>query len=559
MKILVTGSSGLIGGEAVEYFDRQGHEVIGFDNNMRAEFFGPAGDTLWNLNRIAHKAKRFEHHPVDVRDYLELEHWFIRRAPFDAVIHCAAQPSHDKAKEIPTVDFAVNATGTLNMLELTRKYSPNATFIFMSTNKVYGDAPNKYPMVELPTRYAFSDPQDKDGVNETCTIDRSTHSVFGASKLAADVMVQEYAKTYGMHTCVFRGGCLTGPGHSGVELHGFLSYLVKTAVAGKKYRVYGYKGKQVRDNIHSDDVVRAFDAVITGFRNHIPGNVLYNGQVYNLGGGNENSVSMIEAIAMIDRKLGKKLDWEYVPENRLGDHICYITDMDKFRSHFPNWSITKSLDQILDEIIQQCYWDGFCDCEETRTYPLNADSVVMDVGGYKGDWTASIVEKYNSNVWVFEPVKEFYDVCVERFKENPKVHVHRLALSDVTSNVNSIRKQGMNSSSYREHMPADAVYGDPVDERVQEMDITAFMTAMELRHVDLLSMNCEGGEFPLLNRLLNTNNITRFDNIQIQFHSFYPNASRERDEIRDDLRDTHTESYAYPFVWESWKLTRTGV
>ncbi len=340
MKILVSGSSGLIGGEAVEYFDQQGHVTVGVDNNQRREFFGKAGDTSWNMHRIFHKCRNFTHEGIDIRDYESLKmHVFDKYGPFDAVVHCAAQPSHDKAREIPLVDFGVNALGTLNMLELTRQTSPAAAFVFMSTNKVYGDAPNRVPLKETDYRYDY---EDRDGIDETMQIDQSTHSVFGASKVAADIMVQEYGHSYGMNTCVLRGGCLTGPAHSSVELHGFLSFLVKQAVARKTYQVFGYAGKQVRDNIHSYDVVRAIEAVIKDPRP---------AAVYNIGGGRENSTSILEAIGKVSVLLERPMKWQYVQQNRLGDHICYITDLTKFRRDYPDWQITKSLDRIFTELI----------------------------------------------------------------------------------------------------------------------------------------------------------------------------------------------------------------
>jgi CDP-paratose 2-epimerase len=341
MNILVTGSSGLIGSEAVEHFDRQGHCVLGIDNNMRREFFGPAGDTTWNLERLKQVTRRFVHRQLDIRDRDGLFALFKERR-FDLIIHCAAQPSHDKAKEIPLVDFEVNALGTLNLLEATRQHCPEAVFIMMSTNKVYGDAPNEKPLKELATRYDYADPADFEGIDETCRIDRTLHSIFGASKVAADVMAQEYGRYFGLKVGIFRGGCLTGPSHSGVELHGFLSYLVKVAVTGQPYTVYGYKGKQVRDNIHSYDVIRAMEEYAAHPRP---------GEVYNLGGGRANSVSMLEAIDMIEQITGRNLKWVYNDQNRVGDHICYISDLRKLRSHYPNWSITRSLDVILNQVV----------------------------------------------------------------------------------------------------------------------------------------------------------------------------------------------------------------
>jgi len=339
--ILVTGSSGLIGSEAVEHFDRQGYRVVGIDNNMRRVFFGAAGDTTWNLERLKKSTSRFEHRDIDIRNR-ERIFALMREIRFDAILHCAAQPSHDKAKEIPLVDFEVNAVGTANLLEATRQFAPEARFVLLSTNKVYGDAPNEKRLDELATRYEYADPADWEGISEECRIDRTTHSVFGASKVAADVLAQEYGRYFGLSVGVFRGGCLTGPSHSGVELHGFLSYLIKCALSGQTYTVFGYKGKQVRDNIHSYDVIRAAEEF---FKSPRPG------EVYNMGGGRENSISMLEAIAKIEEMSGRKLRWQYDERARKGDHICYISDLRKFRSHYPDWELTKSLDAIFGEII----------------------------------------------------------------------------------------------------------------------------------------------------------------------------------------------------------------
>jgi CDP-paratose 2-epimerase len=339
--ILVTGSSGLIGSEAVEYFDRQGHRVVGADNNMRRVFFGPAGDTLWNLERLKRTTQRFTPTAVDIRDrnaVMELFH----EHHFDLIIHCAAQPSHDKAADIALIDFEVNALGTVNLLEATRQHCPEAAFVFMSTNKVYGDAPNEKPLREMETRYDYSEPTDYPGIDENCRIDRTLHSLFGASKVAADVYAQEYGRYFGMGVGIFRGGCLTGPSHSGVELHGFLSYLLKVALSGRTYTIYGYKGKQVRDNIHSFDVVRAFDEFARSPRP---------GEVYNLGGGRANSISMLEAITRIESLTGRKINWTYSEKARKGDHICYISNLAKLKSHYPNWSLTRSLDSILEEMV----------------------------------------------------------------------------------------------------------------------------------------------------------------------------------------------------------------
>jgi len=341
MKILVTGSSGLIGSEAVTFFDGQGHEVVGVDNNMRAVFFGEQGDTTWNRDRLLASTTNFKHFELDIRKREAVFEFFETQKP-DAIIHCAAQPSHDKAAEIALMDFDVNAVGTVNLLEATRQNVPGAPFIHVSTNKVYGDSPNELPMKELETRWEYSDPKDYNGITEECRIDRTLHSLFGASKTAGDVMAQEYGKYFGMKVGIFRGGCLTGPSHSGVELHGFLSYLVKQVVSGGHYTIFGYKGKQVRDQIHSYDVVRAFEEFIKAQRP---------GEVYNLGGGRDNSASLIECIKMAEDMTGKKLETTYTDKNRIGDHICYISDLAKLKSHYPDWSITKSLPQICEEIV----------------------------------------------------------------------------------------------------------------------------------------------------------------------------------------------------------------
>jgi CDP-paratose 2-epimerase len=339
--ILVTGSSGLIGSEAVEHFDAQGHRVFGVDNNMRREFFGPAGDTLRNLRRLKDATRNFVHANVDIRDRVALKDLFNAHR-FDLIVHCAAQPSHDKACEIPLLDFEVNALGTVNLLEATRQHCPEAVFVFMSTNKVYGDAPNELPLVEHETRYDYARAEDLNGVDENCRIDHSLHSLFGASKAAADLMAQEYGRCFKMKVGIFRGGCLTGPSHSGVELHGFLSYLVKMALSGGNYSIFGYQGKQVRDNIHSYDVVRAIEEFADNPRM---------GEVYNIGGGRDNSVSILEAMDRIEKMAGRKLHWHYIDEARRGDHICYISDVRKFKNHYPNWRITRPLDSIFKEMI----------------------------------------------------------------------------------------------------------------------------------------------------------------------------------------------------------------
>jgi CDP-paratose 2-epimerase len=342
LKVLITGSSGLIGSEAVEYYDRQGHEVVGIDNNLRQHFFGTAGDTTWNLKRLQAATRRFRHLDLDIRNRRDLFALFGRER-FDLIIHCAAQPSHDKAGEIPLIDFEVNAVGTLNLLEATRQYCPEAVFIHMSTNKVYGDAPNEAPLIELETRYDYLRPEDHHGINEECRIDQSLHSLFGASKASGDLVAQEYGRYYGLKVGIFRGGCLTGPSHSGVELHGFLSYLVHVAVAGKPYTIFGYKGKQVRDQIHSHDVIKAFEVFTLDPRP---------GEVYNLGGGRENAASVLECIDLIADLTDYQVKWHYHEQNRLGDHICYISDLRKLKNHFPTWSITRTLPQIIEEMVR---------------------------------------------------------------------------------------------------------------------------------------------------------------------------------------------------------------
>jgi len=339
-KLLVTGSSGLIGSESVIYFDSKGWKTYGIDNNMRKEFFGKDGDTSWNLARIKNTTENFEHISIDIRNREKLLATVEKIKP-DFIIHCAAQPSHDLAASVPFKDFEVNAVGTLNLLEAARRYVPETTFCFMSTNKVYGDAPNELTLKELETRWEYADQNDFNGIDETMRIDRCKHSLFGASKVAADVMVQEYGRYFDMKTACFRGGCLTGPAHSAAELHGFLAYLIKCCAEGRHYRIFGYKGKQVRDNIHSLDVCRAFEAF---YNNPSPG------AVFNLGGGRENSISMLEAITLAENVTGKKMDYEYIEENRIGDHICYISNLTKMQKEFPEWSITKSLQDIFEEI-----------------------------------------------------------------------------------------------------------------------------------------------------------------------------------------------------------------
>jgi len=340
-RLLVTGSNGLIGSEMVRHFHDLGWEVHGVDNNMRADFFGPQGDTRWNQERLLRECPGFTHHELDVRDragVLDLINVLRPRA----IVHTAAQPSHDLAAKRPFDDFDVNAGGTLNLLEAARRLCPESPFVHLSTNKVYGDAPNAIKLKELPTRWDYDDPLYTRGIAEDFTIDQSKHSLFGASKVAGDVMVQEYGRYFGMPTCCLRGGCLTGPAHSGVELHGFLSYLVRMNVTGGRYYVYGYKGKQVRDNIHSFDVARFAEEFIKSPRP---------AEVYNCGGGRANSCSIIEAFSRVEGLNGKPMNWEYVDKPREGDHICYISDLTKMRQHYPGWHITRSLDQIFKELI----------------------------------------------------------------------------------------------------------------------------------------------------------------------------------------------------------------
>ena len=340
-KLLVTGSSGLIGSEVVDYFCRLGWQVHGVDNNMRADFFGPQGDTRWNQQRLAGLHPGFRHHELDIRDRAAVLACMEQLKP-TAIVHAAAQPSHDLAASRPFDDFDVNAVGTLNLLEATRRHAPEAVFVYMSTNKVYGDRPNSIRLKELPTRWDYDDPAYAGGITEDFPIDKSKHSLFGASKVAADVMVQEYGRYFGMRTCCLRGGCLTGPNHSGVELHGFLSYLVKCNVQERTYNVFGYQGKQVRDNIHSLDVARFVHAFVEAPRV---------AEVYNIGGGRDNSCSILEAFDRISTISGKPTRHTYVDKHREGDHICYISDLTRMREHYPGWGLTKSLDDIVVEII----------------------------------------------------------------------------------------------------------------------------------------------------------------------------------------------------------------
>jgi len=341
--LLVTGSSGLIGSEVCSYFSRElGFTVHGVDNNQRAVFFGPQGDTRWNQHRLEGELKGFAHHELDIRDRQGVLALLKELRP-QAIVHTAAQPSHDRAAAIPFDDFDTNAVGTLNLLEAARQACPEAPFIHMSTNKVYGDAPNRIALRELETRWDYADPAYEHGIPESFTIDQSKHSLFGASKVAADVMVQEYGRYFDMPTCCLRGGCLTGPNHTGVELHGFLSYLVKCNLEGREYRLFGYKGKQVRDNIHSLDVARFMAAFAQAPRR---------GEVYNLGGGKGNSCSVLEAFSLAEQITGKKQIHSYVEQNRIGDHICYYSDLRKMRSHYPSWDISVSLVETMRQIVE---------------------------------------------------------------------------------------------------------------------------------------------------------------------------------------------------------------
>ncbi|MGA7724017.1 MAG: NAD-dependent epimerase/dehydratase family protein [Opitutaceae bacterium] len=342
-RILVTGSSGLIGSEVCAYFSRElGYAVHGVDNNQRAVFFGPQGDTRWNQERLKRELGGFVHHELDIRNRAGVLSLIGEVKP-SVIVHAAAQPSHDRAAAIPFDDFDTNAVGTLNLLEAARRASPESPFIYLSTNKVYGDAPNRIAMKELATRWDYADPAYSNGIPESFTVDQSTHSLFGASKLAADVMVQEYGRYFKMPSCVLRGGCLTGPNHSGVELHGFLSYLVKCNLEGREYKIFGYKGKQVRDNIHSLDVARFMGAFVGAPRI---------GEVYNLGGGKANSTSILEAFKLAESFTGKAQVHTYVEQNRIGDHICYYSDLRKLRQHYPAWDITQSLPETVRQIVE---------------------------------------------------------------------------------------------------------------------------------------------------------------------------------------------------------------
>ncbi|MEO8395861.1 MAG: NAD-dependent epimerase/dehydratase family protein [Chloroflexota bacterium] len=340
-KLIVTGSNGLIGSEVVAYFDALGWQVFGVDNNMRREFFGEKGDTRWNQRRLQATCKHFTHFELDIRDRAGVLALLDQVKP-DMIVHAAAQPSHDLAASRPFDDFDVNAGGTLNMLEATHRIAPEAIFVHMSTNKVYGDRPNTIALAELDSRWDYADPVYADGIDESFSIDQSKHSLFGVSKVSADVMVQEYGRYFGMKTCCLRGGCLTGPNHSGVELHGFLSYLIRCNIEEREYTIYGYKGKQVRDNIHAYDVARCIEL----FYEHPQ-----SGAVFNLGGGRGNAISILEAFERAAQLTGKPMHYHYDDHARAGDHICYISNLAHLRESLPGWDITKSLDDIFEEIV----------------------------------------------------------------------------------------------------------------------------------------------------------------------------------------------------------------
>ena len=341
--VVITGSAGLIGSEAARHFDALGWDVVGIDNDMRGRFFGEEASTAWMAERLIRELRHYRHFRVDIRDREELHRIITKVASdLDLIIHTAAQPSHDWAARDPVTDFQVNATGTLNVLEGGRLHAPHATFIFTSTNKVYGDTPNRLPLIECATRLEL--PPDHSwykGIPETMSIDQSTHSLFGVSKTAADLLVQEYGRYFGISTVVFRGGCLTGPGHSSTELHGFLAYLMKCTVTGRPYTLFGYKGKQVRDNIHSADLIAAFECVA---RKPRPGSV------FNIGGGRDSNCSVLEAIARAEQIAGRELSVNYVDQSRVGDHMWWISDLSAFKAAYPEWKLTYTIDSILQEI-----------------------------------------------------------------------------------------------------------------------------------------------------------------------------------------------------------------
>jgi CDP-paratose 2-epimerase len=347
--ILITGSAGLIGSEASKFFGELGFNVVGIDNDMRKYFFGEEASTSWNRERLKdHLKDKYVHYSLDIRDNDGLGKIF-KKHKFDLIIHTAAQPSHDWAVKEPVTDFSVNALATLYLLENYRKYSPESAFIFTSTNKVYGDTPNKLPLIEKKTRYELpKSHRYYNGIDESMTIDNSTHSIFGASKVAADIMVQEYGKYFKLNTGVFRGGCLTGPAHSGTKLHGFLAYLIKCVATGTKYTIFGYKGKQVRDNIHASDLINAF---------YLFYQKPTSGEVYNMGGSRNSNISMLEAIAKAEEILGKKGKVEYKDENRIGDHIWYVSNIDKFKKHYPKFSYKYNSDKIIEDICRNGHFE----------------------------------------------------------------------------------------------------------------------------------------------------------------------------------------------------------
>jgi len=341
---LVTGSAGLIGSEAAAHFAGLGLDVIGIDNDMRSYFFGRTATTTWNLARLRRQlGQRYRHYSFDLRDRSSLESLFSDLSSrIKVIVHCASQPSHDWAAREPVTDFEVNSAATLYLLEATRRFAPEAAFVFLSTNKVYGDSPNRLPLVELETRWEISDDHPYSvGISESLTIDQSLHSLFGVSKTSADLMVQEYGRYFGLKTVCFRGGCLTGPYHSGAKLHGFLAYLMQCAASGATYNIFGYKGKQVRDNIHSRDLLAAVEAFVRAPRV---------GEVYNMGGGRHSNCSLLEAVSLAQQIVGRPMLLKYVDEPRLGDHIWWISDTTKFRTHFPEWQLTIDVPGILQEI-----------------------------------------------------------------------------------------------------------------------------------------------------------------------------------------------------------------
>lgn len=345
MRVLVTGSTGLIGSEAVRFFDDLGLSVVGIDNNMRADFFGPAGDTSRVRTRLQEQCRSYQHVPMDIRDRSSVDELY-KTSEFDLTIHTAAQPSHDLAAKRPFDDFDVNAVGTMNLLEAFRRHAPGGVFTHLSTNKVYGDGPNHIPLRELETRWEYDDPRYANGIPEDFPIDHCIHSLFGVSKAAGDLLAQEYGRYFGLNVGVFRGGCLTGPFQSGVELHGFLNYLVRQAVNEGKYTILGYGGKQVRDQIHSHDVISAFWEFA---QDPQPG------EVFNIGGGAQNAASILECIDLIEQCCGRRPTLSYEEEPRVGDHICYYSDLRKLRGRYPSWGLTHSLEQIVEKLVKSVF------------------------------------------------------------------------------------------------------------------------------------------------------------------------------------------------------------